>query len=48
MEIQIRKELNGWSSDTTAETYNLRHVREEANRIMYEDMEHWSRLINKE
>lgn len=48
MEIQIRKELNGWSSDKTAETYNLRHVREEANRVMYEDMEHWSQFINKE
>lgn len=47
-EIQIRKELNGWSSDKTAETYNLRHIREEANRVMREDMDHWINRAKKD
>lgn len=47
-EIQIRKELNGWRSDKTAEIYNLRHIREEANRIMREDMDHWSKFAKKD
>jgi integrase len=47
-EIQIRKELNGWSSDKTAETYNLRHIREEADRVMREDMEHWTNRAKKD
>lgn len=46
-EIQIRKQLNGWSSDKSAEIYNLRHIREEANRVMLEDMNHWTKYINK-
>ena len=48
MESQIRKELNGWSSDKTAETYNLRHVREEADRVMREDMDQWSKRAKKD
>lgn len=48
MEMQIRKQLNGWSSDNTAEGYNLRHIREEADRVMLEDIEQWSQLINKD
>ena len=48
MEIQVRKELNGWKSDHTAEIYNLRHIREEADRVMCEDMDHWSKLEKKE
>jgi integrase len=47
-EIQIRKELNGWSSDKTAETYNLRHIREEADRVMREDMDHWTNRAKKD
>lgn len=47
-EIQIRKELNGWSSDQTAETYNLRHIREEADRVMKEDMDHWAKRAKKD
>jgi integrase len=48
MEIQIRKELNGWSSEKTAETYNLRHIREVANRVMKEDINYWTKRINKD
>lgn len=47
-EIQIRKELNGWSSDKTAETYNLRHIREEADRVMKEDMDYWTNRAKKD
>jgi len=47
-EMQIRKQLNGWSSDNTAEGYNLRHIREEADRVMREDIEHWSQFIQKD
>lgn len=47
MEIQLRKELNGWKSDKTAETYNLRHIREEADRVMREDIDHWSKFTKK-
>lgn len=47
-EMQIRKHLNGWSSDNTAEGYNLRHIREEADRVMREDVEHWSQFIDKD
>jgi integrase len=47
MEKQLRKELNGWISDGTAETYNLRHVKEEADRVMREDLEHWSKFLNR-
>jgi len=46
-EIQIRNELNGWSSDKTAETYNLRHIREEADRVMREDIVHWTNRAKK-
>lgn len=41
-EIQIRKELNGWSSDNSAETYNVRYIREEAEKVMRQDMEYWA------
>ena len=39
---------HGWNSDKTAETYNLRHIREEANRVMKEDIDHWTNRIKKE
>lgn len=48
IEMQVRKHLNGWSSDNTAEGYNLRHIREEADRLMREDIEHWSQFIDKD
>ena len=47
IEMQIRKELNGWASDSSAETYNLRHIREEANRLMLDDIQHWTKFIKK-
>lgn len=46
-EIQIRKQLNGWSSDDTAQTYNLRHIRELAENIIREDLYEQSKHIDK-
>jgi integrase len=37
-ELQVRKQLNGWDSDDTAETYNLRHIQEVSEKIFMEDM----------
>lgn len=37
-EIQIRKQLNGWVSDKSAEYYNRRHIKELADKFMMEDM----------
>jgi integrase len=36
-EIQIRKYLNGWRSDGSAATYNLRHTKETADTLLRED-----------
>lgn len=36
-EIQIRKQLNGWESDSTAAGYNLRHIKETADALLRED-----------
>ena len=36
-EIQIRKLQYGWSSEHTAETYNIRHTREAARKVSLED-----------
>ncbi|WP_157955215.1 site-specific integrase [Halomonas denitrificans] len=36
-ELQIRKQLNGWQSDETAEKYNLRHIKERADALLKED-----------
>jgi len=47
-EIQIRKELNGWSSEDTPDIYNVRHIREEADRVNREDMDHWSTFSKKD
>jgi integrase len=47
-EIQIRKQLNGWSSDESAQTYNLRHTQEMANKLMLDEMSELSKHINKE
>ena len=37
-ELQVRKQLNGWDSDDTAATYNLRHIQEISKKIFMEDM----------
>jgi len=42
---QIRMNLNGWSSEETASTYNLRHIKEISNKLMREDMEEQGRKI---
>lgn len=44
---QIRMQLNGWSSEDTANTYNQRHIKEEARKIMYEDMQSQSKWLKK-
>lgn len=46
-EMQIRKQLNGWESDDTAETYNLRHTRETANKLLLQDMNDDSKHIQR-
>lgn len=38
-EIQLRKQLNGWDSDSSAAAYNLRHIKELADALMKEDGE---------
>lgn len=47
-EIQIRMQLNGWSSEDTAQTYNLRHIQEMANKLQREDMDNQSMYLNKD
>lgn len=39
---QIRMQLLGWTSEKTAASYNQRHTRELANKMMLEDMQGWS------
>jgi len=46
-EIQIRMQLNGWSSEDTAQTYNLRHIQEMANKLQREDMDNQSIFLKK-
>jgi len=46
-EIQIRMQLNGWSSEDTAQTYNLRHIQEIANKLQREDMNNLSKYLSK-
>lgn len=46
-EVQLRKYLNGWISDKTAEVYNLRHIKEEADRVMLADIDHWTGYIKE-
>lgn len=36
-EMQIRKLLNGWESDSSAEGYNLRHIKQVADFLLEED-----------
>jgi integrase len=47
-EIQIRMHLNGWASEESAQTYNLRHTQEMANKLMREEMNDLSKHIKKE
>ncbi|TKB51186.1 site-specific integrase [Ferrimonas sediminicola] len=46
-EIQIRMHLNGWSSEGTAQTYNLRHIKETADKLMREDQEGQAKWLKK-
>lgn len=46
-EIQMRKRLNGWTSEKTAETYNLRHIQKISNKFMRDDMNEQSKYIVK-
>lgn len=46
-EIQIRMHLNGWSSEDTAKTYNLRYIQEMANKLQREDMDDLSKHLVK-
>ena len=46
-EIQMRMYLNGWVSERTAETYNLRHVQEISNVLMRDDMNEQAKYIAK-
>jgi len=46
-EIQIRMYLNGWASEGTAKTYNLRHIQEISNVLMRDDMNEQSKYISK-
>lgn len=39
-EMQLRKHLNGWISDHSAAGYNLRHIRDTANKLLSEDAKH--------
>lgn len=38
-EIKNRKELNGWASDKSAQIYNRRHTKEQADLLMLGDMD---------
>lgn len=46
-EIQIRKSLNGWSSDDSAHVYNVRHIHEMANKLMRDEMSDISKNIKR-
>jgi hypothetical protein len=46
-EIQIRKQINGWSSDETAETFNIRFNKEQADMLMRIDMVDQSKHLKK-
>lgn len=46
-ELQIRKRLNGWSSDSTAETYNRRFIKAQADKLMIDDMQEQAKHIGK-
>ena len=46
-ESQLRMQLNGWESEGTAQTYNLRHIQELANKFQREDMDDQSKHLNK-
>lgn len=46
-EIQIRKYMNGWSSDSSAIVYNLRHVKEMSNKLLCDDMNEMSKHLSR-
>ncbi|UAY36508.1 site-specific integrase [Moraxella osloensis] len=45
-EIKIRKTLNGHSSDESSEVYNLRHIAEQAEKIMKQQIDNNTELLN--
>src|SRR5690606_11347629 len=47
-ELQIRKYLNGWGSDHTAQIYNLRHIKETADVLLREDARQQVKHIHKD
>lgn len=47
-EIQVRMQLNGWSSEDTAKIYNLRHIQEMADKLQREDIDDQSKHLNRE
>ena len=44
---QLRMYLNGWVDEKTAQNYNLRFIKEEADKLMRQDMEAQSAIIRK-
>lgn len=46
-ELQIRKQLNGWVSDDTAQTYLKRYTQELSNKMMEEDMRSQTKMLRK-
>ena len=45
-EIKIRKTLNGHASDESSEVYNLRHITEQAEKIMKRQIDSNTELLN--
>lgn len=45
-EIKIRKTLNGHASDESSEVYNLRHITEQAEKIMKRQIDNNTELLN--
>ncbi|CUK01044.1 site-specific tyrosine recombinase XerD [Shimia thalassica] len=46
-EIQIRMRLNRWRSEKTAETYNLRHIKQKADRLMQSQLDEIAEIKGK-
>lgn len=42
---QTRMYLNGWTSEKTAETYNVRYIKEIASKVMLEDMNRQTMML---
>ncbi|SPX82037.1 tyrosine-type recombinase/integrase [Moraxella ovis] len=45
-EVKIRKTLNGHGSDKSSEVYNLRHIAEQAEKIMKQQIDSTTALLN--